>query len=371
MSSIKPKPFPLSNHLQTNAPTTNTTSSAKSPRSRSSSLTSLDSNSTDLKSERQVPSSITDSNEPKPLIRPFNHSSITPNAVGPTPRNIAPKQTTKARKTIKQSTTYNPSPFPDFFHPTSLESESVCAILSNLHGGRPERPKTLSSTEVSFGQSCGEVPDVLDALVRTILSQNTTNLNSTRAYTNLINHFRGANYNIIRTSDVKELADSIRVGGLADRKAKVIVQILNEIFIRGNGLISLDHLRFMSDDEVMNELVSFDGVGVKTAACVSMFCLGRNTFPVDTHVYRLSKALGWVPARANRDQTFYHLNQILPDQLKYALHILLIRHGTVCRQCSTFQSKIKTSSHHLKKKMKQGKKQEDQCPLKKFINEKS
>ena len=60
----------------------------------------------------------------------------------------------------------------------------------------------------------------------------------------------------------------------------------------------------------------YKGVGPKTAACVLMFCLGRFEFPVDTHVWRITKSLGWVPPKASREEAYEHLNQHIPDDIK-------------------------------------------------------
>lgn len=47
-----------------------------------------------------------------------------------------------------------------------------------------------------------------------------------------------------------------------------------------------------------------------------MFCLARDEFPVDTHVWRISKKLGWVPAKANRDDTYRHMNIRVPADIR-------------------------------------------------------
>lgn len=83
----------------------------------------------------------------------------------------------------------------------------------------------------------------------------------------------------------------------------------------------------------MAELLGFDGVGPKTASCVLLFCLGREDFAVDTHVHRLTGLLGWRPPKANRDQTYHHLNKRIPDEHKYALHVLFVTHGKRCDEC--------------------------------------
>ena len=59
-------------------------------------------------------------------------------------------------------------------------------------------------------------------------------------------------------------------------------------------------------------------MGPKTVACIMMFGLQRHEFPVDTHVWRIAKALGWVPAKATREQAYLHLNARVPDAIKSA-----------------------------------------------------
>jgi endonuclease-3 len=81
------------------------------------------------------------------------------------------------------------------------------------------------------------------------------------------------------------------------------------------------------------ELVSYDGVGPKTASCVLLFCLSRDSFAVDTHVFRLTRLLGWVPPRADRVLAQAHLDQLVPAELKYGLHVLFVHHGRNCAGC--------------------------------------
>jgi endonuclease III len=74
-------------------------------------------------------------------------------------------------------------------------------------------------------------------------------------------------------------------------------------------------------------------VGPKTASCVLLFCLQREDFAVDTHVYRITGLLGWRPKAASREETYAHLNVRVPDEDKYGLHILLVGHGKKCDEC--------------------------------------
>lgn len=91
--------------------------------------------------------------------------------------------------------------------------------------------------------------------------------------------------------------------------------ILNSL-LEQTGTLSLEHLRSLPCDDVRAQLSQFKGVGPKTIACVQLFCLGRAEFPVDTHVWEISKQLGWVPGNATREQTYEHLNVRVPDEIK-------------------------------------------------------
>jgi endonuclease III len=172
------------------------------------------------------------------------------------------------------------SPFPHFVHPTPEECRAVDAALVNVHGNRV-RPKEMNLN--ALGANCGEVPSVLDALVRTILSQNTNNKNSSTAKQSLDKTFGPGNFEAVRAAPLEEVVDALRCGGLANIKGGRIKQILDEVYEK-YGTLSLDHLHGVSDDEAKRELMAFDGVGPKTASCVLLFCLRRDSFAVDTHV---------------------------------------------------------------------------------------
>ncbi|GAC95628.1 DNA repair protein [Pseudozyma hubeiensis SY62] len=255
------------------------------------------------------------------------------------PASPSKKQTTSERKLASYKTSILASPFPDHPLPTAEEAERVAWILGEFHGYKRESeggrglPKyTTPKGEDRWG-GCGDVPSVLDAVIRTVLSCNTSNRNSAAAHRSLTEHFGNQNWQAIHDAPESELVESIRCGGLANNKARTIKGILRQTHER-HGTLSLDHLHDATDDDIMQELVSFNGVGPKVASCVLAFCIGRESMAVDTHVFRLCKALGWVPEKANRDQTYYHLHERVPGPLKYALHVLLIKHGKMCRNCS-------------------------------------
>ena len=243
----------------------------------------------------------------------------------------------KAKKLKLQSTFAAESPFPDFDRPTPSEAKEVYELLSKTHRS-PIRSKPSLAATSNSAQTCGSVPNVIDALIGTILSQNTSGVNSSRAKAALDDTFGRNNFAAIAAATHADVVDSIRSGGLATKKASTIQNILKSVKER-HGEYSLQHLaavqedQRMTDDEIMKELLSYDGVGPKTASCVLLFCLGRDSFAVDTHVFRLSKLLGWVPSTADRILTQAHLDLRIPGDLKYGLHVLMIDHGRVCKGC--------------------------------------
>ncbi|KYK57145.1 base excision DNA repair protein [Drechmeria coniospora] len=229
------------------------------------------------------------------------------------------------------------SPFPDFTRPTSDECVVAHRILAALHGDRPRPDKVIAST-VTAG--CGASPSVLDALIRTILSQNTSDKNSSRAKQSMDAVYGGSDkWEAIVAGGQPKLQRAIHSGGLSVIKSKVIIGILQEVKVR-HGVYSLDHLFRASDEDAMREMLSFQGVGPKTASCVLLFCLQRPSFAVDTHVHRIAGLLGWRPAAATREATQAHLDAVVPDEEKYPLHVLLVQHGKVCHECKAGGKKI-------------------------------
>lgn len=167
--------------------------------------------------------------------------------------------------------------------------------------------------------------DVTGALVATILSQNTSDLNSGRAYASLRAAFPGG-WEDVRQASVTRVADAIRPGGLADMKAPRIQAILQDLYDR-TGETSLEHLTAWENAAIRDYLRSFPGVGAKTAACVLMFTLGRPVLPVDTHVHRVAQRLGLIGPKVNADQAHDQLQALLDDCQVYSFHVHLIEHG--------------------------------------------
>lgn len=302
-----------------------------------------------------------------------------------------PKKKVKKAKANPYGLTPGETPFPDWPHPTPEEAQVVHDLLLNTI--EPDRRKRFFPpdnipvpSEVVAG--CGEVPSILDALIRTLLSAATNGQNSSNAFQGLVKRFglatdgvgKGSvNWNAVHEASLEDVFEAIKCGGLADTKSKNIKKILAmvhaeneerlatllkieeegapndeddeekaeralELHALKQGHLTLDYYHHLEKDEALTTFSAYPGIGVKTAACVNLFCMQRPCFAVDTHVFRLCQYLGWVPPetpstdgkrhkKVDRNTTFSHCEVRIPDELKYGLHQLFLEHGKKCPRC--------------------------------------
>lgn len=171
--------------------------------------------------------------------------------------------------------------------------------------------------------------DPMTELVLTILSQNTSDTNSGRAFMRLKQRF--PTWEAVMEAPIGELEEAIVVGGLAKQKAPRIKASLRAVY-EARGGWDLEFLRDLPLEEAKAWLRALNGVGPKTAACVLMFALGRPALPVDTHVHRVAQRLGLVPAKASAEKAHGILEAMLAPEEVYPFHISLIKHGRrLCR----------------------------------------
>jgi endonuclease-3 len=172
--------------------------------------------------------------------------------------------------------------------------------------------------------------DALSELVLTILSQNTADTNSFRAFTALRSRY--ATWVEVLAAPTDELTDVIRPGGLAPTKAPRIQHVLAEVKAATHGTWDLSFLATLPLREARDWLVGLPGIGRKTAAIVLLFNFGRPTLPVDTHVHRVATRLGMLPPRTPLERAHDLLEEVLLPEEVYPFHVELIRHGRdTCR----------------------------------------
>ena len=167
--------------------------------------------------------------------------------------------------------------------------------------------------------------------MRTLLSQNTTDITSMRAFVSLKEKF--PTWEEVLAAPDAVVEEAIRVGGLAAIKTARMKAILQTL-VDERGACCMEWLRQESTEAVKAFLGQFKGIGPKTMSCVLMFNLCRPEFPVDTHVHRITASLGWCPQKFSREESYEHLNARVPDDCKFNLHVLLVEHGKICAACS-------------------------------------
>ncbi|MDF2439595.1 MAG: endonuclease [Abditibacteriota bacterium] len=198
------------------------------------------------------------------------------------------------------------------FTPTKRTIRRIHELLRGIYGSRQPTPR-----------------DALDGLILIVLSQATNDINCDRAFQSLKKQF--PTWDDVLDATDEEVADAIRSGGLANQKAKRVRQLLAEIKA-DRGSLDLSWMRDASATECEVYLQKFHGVGPKTIACVLVFFLNKPAFPVDTHVHRVTKRLGWIRPQAGADEAHKVLRELVPDDCKLDLHVNLISHGrAICR----------------------------------------
>jgi len=271
------------------------------------------------------------------------------------------------------------SPYPNHPHPTPEDCQDIVEILTQADGHITPSFIFPALSSTNLGSEGGQ--PVLDALMRTVLSSNTSRTNYFQSYKGLVDKFgvledgigKGSvNWNTVRLADIGEVFSSIRCGGLATAKSKHIKEILEIVYqenlaqrkapakaaeLKGQLLIpagaqnktaeenvvkvtsaedyglSLEYMHELSSEDALNAMKSFPGIGLTSASIVLLYCLRRPTFAVDTHVFRLCKWLSWVPQNANREATYMHCEARVQDELKRPLVGLLIKHAMNCPRC--------------------------------------
>ncbi len=185
-------------------------------------------------------------------------------------------------------------------------------------------PIAAALTEVYGELDWSRNQDGMDELVSCILSQSTTDTNRDRAFARLKERF--SDWGAVRFAPLDDLIEAVRPAGLANQKAPRIQNALAVIFEKV-GEYSIDFLDDLPIEAAKAWLVSLKGIGPKTAAIVLCFAYGRAAFPVDTHIFRVSKRIGFLPQKLSANDAHPVMEAITPRDRYYQFHIQLIQHG--------------------------------------------
>ena len=139
-----------------------------------------------------------------------------------------------------------------------------------------------------------------------------------------------ATRDLFRTVDTPEkmlalgeegLKQHIKTIGLFNMKAKNVIALSQALVDRHGGEVPADR----------DALQALPGVGRKTANVVMNCAFGAETFPVDTHVFRVANRIGLAPGKSV-DEVERKLEKTTPQPWRVDAHHLLILHGRyVCK----------------------------------------
>ena len=172
--------------------------------------------------------------------------------------------------------------------------------------------------------------DIFKALVVTILTQNTNDKNALRAYENLVKAVGDITPERLLSIGEEALANAIKPAGMHRVRARKILELSRVILEKYGG--DLTWIRDAPLEEARRALLELPGVGEKTADVI-LVNLGKPTFPVDTHITRISLRLGIARSRNYREIQRAWMNILTPDPGRYLeVHLKLIQFGRdVCR----------------------------------------
>lgn len=166
--------------------------------------------------------------------------------------------------------------------------------------------------------------DPFRTLIVTVISQNTADKNTARAFKNLSSRFP-ITPQALAKANVGEIEEAIRVAGLYRNKSRIIKEISRIILEEFGG--SLDFIYSMPLEEARETLLHLPGVGPKTADVVLLFCAEAPTVPIDTHVNCVSKRLGIASSNADYEGVRKALQSLYPPRDYLPVHVLLISLG--------------------------------------------
>ena len=191
-------------------------------------------------------------------------------------------------------------------------------------------------------------------LIQTIISQRTTLEKEIQAGSQLFAKYQ--NPKEIANASIEEIASLIKPAGMSENKAKAIIKVSKEILKRYKG--DIDALKELPLQEVREKLMTLPRVGHKTADCLLLWSFNKSILPVDINVYKVSKRLGLVSEKANRETTRAVIEELLNHDIKLLkkAHIYLLALGKfyckvtpMCDECPVTQW-CKHFSKHQKKK---------------------
>lgn len=151
-------------------------------------------------------------------------------------------------------------------------------------------------------------------LVSTVLSAQATDKSVNKVTEELYRQY--PDVDSFLTLSQEEIENKIRKIGLYKNKSKSIYNMVRELKDRFNKTVP----------KTMQELMTLSGVGRKTASVVLVEAFNIPAFPVDTHVFRVTRRIG-IAISDTPDKVSDELMKKLPKKYYHLMHHLLIMHG--------------------------------------------
>jgi len=163
-----------------------------------------------------------------------------------------------------------------------------------------------------------------ETLIVTVISQNTSDRNTARAFENLSKKFPIIP-EALSKAPISEIEEALKVAGLYRNKAKTIKKLAKIIMEKFDG--SLNFIHELPFEEARKTLLELPGVGRKTADVLLLFRAKKPAIPIDTHINRVSKRLGFVDQNADYEEIRSRLEALYNPEDYFDVHILLIMLG--------------------------------------------
>jgi endonuclease-3 len=183
-----------------------------------------------------------------------------------------------------------------------LKRDRVDFILSRLRELYPEPPVPLDHS------------DPYTLLVAVLLSAQCTDERVNQVTPRLFE--RAKTPKAMMEVAVEEIRQIIRPCGLSPQKSKAIAGLSRILIEEHRGEVPED----------IEALERLPGVGHKTASVVMAQAFGVPSFPVDTHIHRLSQRWGLTSGK-NVVQTEKDLKRLFPEESWNRLHLQMIFYG--------------------------------------------
>ena len=203
--------------------------------------------------------------------------------------------------------------------------------------------RTCEALEQTYGRPrLGNPQNPLDDLVYTILSNKTAPDCASETYRRVKKRFRS--WDAVLAAPAPTLQRILAPGGLSHVKTRQIRGALRRI-ARDYGRCTLNGLKGRSVEDAQRYLETLPGVSTKVAKCVLMYTMGAEALPVDSHVHRIARRLGWID-RKRADQSHEELESLISPHRRYAFHVDCLAHGrAVCRPTNPACERCCVSRH--------------------------